>query len=115
MFDELLTRLAEKFASLEIPYMVMGGQAVLRHGEPRLTRDIDITLGVGIDQLETVARAAQECGLHPLVEPETFTRDTFVLPLEEHRSGIRVDLVFGLSRSSSLADRGIWTMREVCS
>ena len=26
--------------------MVIGGQAVLVHGQPRLTQDIDITLGV---------------------------------------------------------------------
>ncbi|GJL55165.1 MAG: hypothetical protein NPIRA02_22970 [Nitrospirales bacterium] len=29
-----------------IPYMVIGGQAVLVYGEPRLTRDIDVTLKV---------------------------------------------------------------------
>jgi hypothetical protein len=27
-----------------IPYMIIGGQAVLLYGKPRLTRDIDITL-----------------------------------------------------------------------
>ena len=31
--------------------MVIGGQAVLLYGEPRLTRDIDITLGVGVREL----------------------------------------------------------------
>jgi len=29
--------------------MVIGGQAVLLYGEPRLTRDIDITLGIGVE------------------------------------------------------------------
>jgi hypothetical protein len=31
--------------------MVIRGQAVLLYGEPRLTKDIDITLGVGVDRL----------------------------------------------------------------
>jgi len=35
--------------------MVMGGQAVLLFGEPRLTPDIDVTLGVGIDRLTSEA------------------------------------------------------------
>lgn len=28
--------------------MIIGGQAVMVYGEPRLTKDIDITLGVDI-------------------------------------------------------------------
>jgi len=31
--------------------MVIGGQAVFLYGEPRMTKDIDITLGMGIDGL----------------------------------------------------------------
>jgi len=34
--------------------MVIGGQAVLLYGEPRLTKDIDITLGKGIESLEKI-------------------------------------------------------------
>jgi hypothetical protein len=34
--------------------MVIGGQAVLLYGEPRLTKDIDITLGEGIESLEKI-------------------------------------------------------------
>lgn len=36
----------------QIPYMVIGGQAVLLYGEARLTKDIDITLGAGVDHLD---------------------------------------------------------------
>lgn len=41
-----------------VPYMVIGGQAVLIYGEPRLTKDIDITLGVDVDGLP---RTTPEC------------------------------------------------------
>jgi len=54
MFESLLERIATALDAAAIPYMVIGGQAVLVHGEPRLTRDIDITLGVDIDRLGQV-------------------------------------------------------------
>jgi hypothetical protein len=39
MFQALLVRLARALDSAGIPYMVIGGQAVLLYGEPRLTRN----------------------------------------------------------------------------
>lgn len=45
MFETLLEKLSCALDQVGIPYMVIGGQAVLRHGEPRLTKDIDLTLG----------------------------------------------------------------------
>lgn len=77
--------------------MVIGGQAVLVHGEPRLTRDIDITLGVSLDRLADVVAAAAAARLKPLVDPETFARDTLVLPCADADSGVRVDLVLSES------------------
>ena len=51
MFEKLLKRLAAALESEKIPYMIIGGQAVLLYGEPRLTRDIDVTLGLGTEHL----------------------------------------------------------------
>ena len=47
MYDRLLEKIALELDSRAIPYRVVGGQAVLLYGEPRLTRDIDVTLGRG--------------------------------------------------------------------
>ena len=53
--------------------MVIGGQAVLIYGEPRLTRDIDITLGVGPERLADVLALARVSGWRVLVEkPDEF-------------------------------------------
>jgi hypothetical protein len=49
MFQKLLKKIANELNTCNIPYMVIGGQAVLIYGEPRLTKDIDITLGIGIN------------------------------------------------------------------
>ena len=93
MFDTLLERIALALDEQAVPYMVIGGQAVLLYGEPRLTRDIDITVGVALDRLEDVIAAARAADLEPLVDPQTFTRQTFVLPCQDMQSEIRVDLI----------------------
>ena len=98
MFRELLKKIAVVLDDLKIPYMVIGGQAVLLYGEPRLTKDIDITLGMGIDGIEKVKRAAQDLNFRILVDnPEDFTRETMVLPVIDDETGIRVDFIFSFS------------------
>lgn len=77
--------------------MVISGQAVLLYGEPRLTKDIDITLGATLERLEDVVEVAGELELEPLVTPDTFTRETMILPCQHPDSGIRVDFIFSFS------------------
>ena len=97
MFTALLEKIALALDEAGIPYMVIGGQAVLLYGEPRLTKDIDITLGASLDRLADVLALAEKAALKPLVAPETFTRRTMVLPCEDPTTGIRVDFVFSFS------------------
>jgi len=49
IFGKALSKIGNFLNRLSIPYMIIGGQAVLVHGEPRLTKDIDITLGIGVE------------------------------------------------------------------
>jgi len=98
VFQELLQRIARAFDRANIPYMVIGGQAVLLYGEPRLTRVIDITVGLDSSGLHRVLAIVRELGLRVLVDPaEPFVRDTMVLPTIEDSSTIRVDIVFSFS------------------
>lgn len=97
MFTALLEKIALALDDAGIAYMVIGGQAVLLYGEPRLTKDIDITLGAGLDRLADVLTLAENAGLKPLVPPDQFTRQTMVLPCEDPTTGIRVDFVFSFS------------------
>ncbi len=81
-----------------IPYMVIGGQAVLLYGEPRLTRDIDITLGMGVDGLDKLNESIRDLGLKILIEEEKeFVERTMVLPAIDEESGIRIDFIFSFS------------------
>jgi hypothetical protein len=93
VFERLLKKIALQLRKASIPYMVIGGQAVLLYGEPRLTRDIDITLGMGVDGLDKVKKIIKAIGLKSLVEKE-FVERNLVLPIIDKKSGIRVDFIF---------------------
>jgi len=70
----------------------------LLYGEPRLTKDIDITLGIGVSELNRIKAILPGMGLEVLVKDELqFVEKTMVLPTLEKRSGIRVDLIFSFS------------------
>lgn len=98
MFEELLKRLAVALDNASLPYMVFGGQAVLLYGEPRLTRDIDITLGVDTSRAASVLHMIEELRLRILVDDVgEFLKQTFVLPVLDPESNVRVDFVFSLS------------------
>ncbi len=66
MFREILSKIGLCLQRHNLPYMIIGGQAVLLYGEPRLTKDIDITLGVNTDQLDVVTGIVSELGLKPI-------------------------------------------------
>lgn len=99
MLEQILEGMAREFDRRAIPYMLIGGQAVLIYGEPRLTRDIGVTIGGGPDRLDTILQAAAACGWKVLAKsPEAFVRDTMVLPCLEQASGMRIDIMFSLTR-----------------
>jgi hypothetical protein len=98
MFEEILSKIGKVFQRHGLPYMIIGGQAVLLYGEPRLTRDIDITLGVNIDRLDELLAVAQELALKPIPRDiQNFVKETMVLPAIEETTGIRVDFIFSFS------------------
>jgi predicted nucleotidyltransferase len=96
MLQQLLEKIALALENLKLPYMVIGGQAVLLYGEPRLTRDIDLTLGAGLERWEEISLLATNLGWEPQAARD-FTERTMVLPCVHRTSGIRLDLIFSYS------------------
>jgi len=96
MFQKLLKKIANELRTHNIPYMVIGGQAVLVYGEPRLTKDIDITLGVGVSKLSEINSIVEKLNLKILVD-ENFVQNTMVLLVIDEKTGIRVDFIFSFS------------------
>lgn len=98
MFQHLLANLARALDGAGIPYMVIGGQALLVHGDPRLTRGIDVTLGVESVTLPRLLALGKTIGLLPSVsDVEQFVQKTNVLPLSSISDAIRVDLIFSFT------------------
>lgn len=107
MFERLLEKIALALDENSVPYMIIGGQAVLVYGEPRLTRDIDITVGMTLEGLDMILELAGRIGLEPLVDPESFTRRTMVLPCQDPETEIRVDFIFSFSDYEQQAMRRV--------
>ena len=94
-FIDLIVRVSNALRGEKLPFMLIGGQAVLLHGQPRLTEDIDITLGVAPDALPSVLNVCREAILEILPEePEAFVRKTYVLPAVDPATSVRIDLIF---------------------
>jgi predicted nucleotidyltransferase len=98
MIEKLIKKTARLLNRQKIPYMIIGGQAVLLYGRPRLTRDIDITLGIDTDKFESIDAVCKKLKLKILVEnPKDFARETKVLPAEEPNSKVRIDFIFSFT------------------
>ncbi len=108
-FEGLLARLTNELDRRRVPFMLIGGQAVLLHGDPRLTQDIDVTLGLGPGRWSEIVDACGDIGLDPLPdEVRHFVETTFVLPALDATTGIRVDLIFSTTSYEAQAiDRAI--------
>lgn len=81
----------------QIPYMVMGGQAVVIYGKPRFTQDIDITVGLSIDEFKKVQDALSKAFRVLPENVEEFIQQTWVLPVEHKETKVRVDIVFSIT------------------
>jgi predicted nucleotidyltransferase len=98
VIEQLIKKIAQHLDKERIPYMIIGGQAVLLYGSPRLTRDIDMTLGVDTDKFFLIQTICKNLGLKILPEnPEDFANQTKVLPAEDPNSKVRVDFIFSFT------------------
>jgi len=104
VIEELIKKIAQYLDEDNIPYMIIGGQAVLLYGSPRLTRDIDITLGIDTDKFPLIENICNKLELKILPEdPKAFAAETKVLPAENTEVGIRVDFIFSFTEYESRA------------
>lgn len=97
-FETLLAKTAQALDEHRIPYMVIGGQAVLLYGEPRLTKDIDITLGVDVTAIDRLKGIVEKLRLRLIHQDgDQFIHQTSVLPVVDVESGIRIDFIFSFT------------------
>jgi len=77
--------------------MVIGGHAVLQYGLPRFTQAIDVTIALTPREADNVLNSIEGSFRVLPRDIEKFIRDTWVLPVEHHETGVRVDLIFSIS------------------
>lgn len=94
MLNNTLLKVTSLLKNHGIPYMIIGGYAVLYHGEARFTEDIDIVIGVDTDELEKIIGIIESDFKVRTEKVEEFVSQTNVLPLKEIESGIKVDIIF---------------------
>jgi hypothetical protein len=64
-----------------VPYMVIGGIANLIWGEPRATLDVDVTVLVPPDAIDSFIQSVGREYTILVKDPSDFVRDTRVLPV----------------------------------
>ena len=95
LFKDLLVKIASELDKAGIDYMVIGGQAVLVYGEPRLTKDIDITLGISPQKMNMILDVIDNIGLDILVpDIESFVKKERIIPAMDRQTGVQVDFIF---------------------
>jgi len=99
MFEELIVKITSQLKQKQIDFIIIGGQAVLLYGEPRLTNDIDIILGKDTDSLSLILDACEKLDFRLLVKNnvEKFIKKTMVLPCVDKKTGIRIDFIFSFT------------------
>ncbi len=117
MFEEILAKLARALDKNNIPYMIFGGQAVLLYGEPRLTRDIDVTLGVDVDSLPEIIKITEGLNLKPLPSKiQNFVKETMVFPVKDDSTDIRIAILYShllLMRKRLSKERGEYPSKKL--
>lgn len=102
--EKLIVKIAKILDKNNIPYMIIGGQAVQIYGEPRLTKDIDITIGLNVDSYKLLIDVIEKIALIPLIKDiENFIKETYVLPTYDKKTDFRVDFIFSFSEYEKIA------------
>src|SRR5437867_10194409 len=92
--DDALIALASWLERERVPYMVIWGFAVAVWGEPRFTRDLDVTVSVPADELEPMIRRICSEFNSLVSNPVKFVTETRVLPIMVR--SVPADLIFAV-------------------
>jgi len=92
--ETTLLKIAKLLNDNDVPYILIGGYSMALHGCPRLTQDLDITLGLDIDHFDEIINIVDNEFKTIVDNPKQFAEKTNVLLLEDKKSSIRIDLIF---------------------
>jgi hypothetical protein len=89
-YKELLQRLNE----FEVEYLIVGGYAVMKYGEPRYTKDLDVWVHNSAQNSSRVVEALKKFGApleHDRITPDTFAEKQVVYQIGV--APVRIDIL----------------------
>ncbi len=96
-FEDTLVAINEFCKKHSLTYTVVGGLAVITHGFPRTTQDIDVIVSVELEEIHTLGERLMTT-FTPLKEnPIEFLERYFVMPTVYQPTKVLVDFSAGLS------------------
>lgn len=96
--EKLIRKVVKELNKNSIDYIIIGGHAVLIYGEPRFTKDIDITLSVDLSHIEKIKAIINKLKLKAIPKNvDVFTKKTMVLPTIDTKTGFGIDFIFSNS------------------
>jgi hypothetical protein len=94
-FGAALRSLAATMSELSLPWMVIGGVAVIAAGVPRETIDVDAAVLGRVSDLDSLLAALARNGIVPRIdEARQFARERQVLLLRHDESGVTMEISF---------------------
>jgi hypothetical protein len=91
-------------------WYLFGAQAVVVYGVPRLSADVDVTIGLTPDTPDGFARDMQAAGFALRVSDPDFVRRTRVMPFVHEPTGMPLDVVLaGSGLEDEFIDRAVPT------
>ena len=106
-YRELLQLLNE----FEVEYLIVGGFAVMKYGEPRYTKDLDVWVHNSPQNSVRVVEALKKFGApleHDQITPDTFNQKQVVYQIGI--APVRVDI---LSEITGVKFPGAWYRRDI--
>ncbi|HEU4369110.1 MAG TPA: nucleotidyl transferase AbiEii/AbiGii toxin family protein [Methylomirabilota bacterium] len=92
-FLDALRALCDGLHALGVPWMITGGVAVIAHGVPRYTADVDATVAASSEPLERVFEVLAGRRIVPRIDGALeFARERQVLLLRHEPSGVDLDV-----------------------
>jgi hypothetical protein len=93
VLSELLKEIVTSLENKGLPYMVSGSLAMTAYTVPRMTRDIDIVIDIGIEDLESfLPLFERNFYINPITVNEEIRRRG-MFNVIDHRSGYKIDFV----------------------
>ena len=92
---EVAAEIAEFLESRQVQYVILGGLAVQHWGEPRTTRDVDVTVLAAPGQFEAFVNEALKKFRPRLEDARSFALQHRVLLVSTHE-GIPIDISLGI-------------------